>query len=224
VDGTTKSAAWLLGSGLSAVSSSIYERRADGVLVFHGERPGDEWVAHGYFGRWIWTLVEDELRRERLLKRRWRHPSGVTQHSRPPDETRVYFCTLIIVIALHAWLASDVGVHSYEPAPGLDARPSMRTVQRWLARALPLAPSTEQRVRAAVLERGEPRPMKKLFPSGLSPPGEDDRRRWRDASLVGRLRSALTIVVDAVRVLDVPLPLLLAEARGRCTRRERFLL
>jgi len=122
--------------------------------------------------------------RERLLKQRWRHVSGETCHSRPPDDlASLHFCSLVVVLTLATWLSSDAGVHAHEPPAALTERPAPRTLQRWQARALALSlsSSTEQHLRAAVLERGEPRPMKKLFPSGLSPPGEDDHRRWRDA-------------------------------------------
>lgn len=223
--GTTSTSARVLGCGL-AVVSAVYERQPDGVLVFRGERPGPDWHAHGFFARWLWTVV-DELRvRARLLKARWRHISGKTCHSRPPDDVaQVHSCTLVVVVVLWSWLESGKGVHVYEPAlPTLADRPSIRTVQRWLRRALGLATTTHQLLRTAVIERGEPRPMKRLFPSGLAPPAEDARRRWRDRALVETLRSGLVIVVDGAVDLAVPLPLLLAEARGRSTPGEPFLL
>lgn len=215
----------VLGSGLAA-TSSIYERRADGVLLFHGTRPGVGWNVHGSLKRWLWTVDGGERVRVRLHKTRWRQIRGSTQHSRPPDDVaQVHFCTAIVVLTLWAWLVSGQGAETYDDAfPSLSERPSRRTVQRWMRRALEHATTTQQLVRFAVIERGEPRPMKRLFPSGLAPPGNVDRRRWRDRLLVEALRGGLEIVVDGAVVFNVPLPLLLAEARGRLTLGEPFLL
>jgi len=117
------------------------------------------------------------------------------------------------------------GVENYEDAfPSLSERPSRRTVQRWMRRALVLAMTTQQLLRFAVIERGEPRPMKRLFPSGLAPPEEPGRRRWSNRLLVEALHRGLEIVVDGAVSFAVPLPLLLAEARGRSTPGEPFLL
>lgn len=216
----------LLGNGLAVVSAGIYERRADGVLVFRGERPGHDWDAHGFFQRRLHTLVDGVGVRERLLKQRWRHVSGSTCHSRPPDDVaQIHFCTGVVMLCLWAWLTSGAGVEAYEDVfPSLSERPSRRTVQRWLARALEHATSTHQFLRLVVIERGEPRPMKRLFPSGLAPPGDEDRRRWKAAASVHLLRGGLEIAVNSALSFDVPLALLLAEARGRWTPGERFLL
>jgi hypothetical protein len=216
----------LLGNGLAMVAAGIYERRADGVLVFRGERPGDDWDAHGFFPRWLQTLVDGVRVRERLLKQRWRHVSGSTCHSRPSDDVaQIHFCTAIVVLCLCAWLVSGDGAASYNDVfPSLSERPSRRTVQRWMQRALDHATSTHQFFRLVVIERGEPRPMKRLFPSGLAPPGSEDRRRWKAAASVDLLRGGLEIAIDGAVSFDVPLALLLAEARGRWTPDERFLL
>lgn len=223
---TKKEIRQLLGNGLAAVAAGVYERRADGVLVFRGERPGDDWDAHGYFERWLQTVVDGEHVRERLLKRRWRHVLGSTCHSRPPDDVaQIHFCTAVVVLSLWSWLTSGAGVEVYEDVfPSLSERPSRRTVQRWMRRALAHAASTHQFFRLVVIERGEPRPMKRLFPSGLAPPGNEDRRRWKAAASVHLLRGGLEIAIDSAVSFDVPLALLLAEARGRWTPGERFLL
>lgn len=216
----------LLGNGLATAAVGIYERRGDGVLVFRGERPGDDWDAHGFFERWLQTLVDGVRVRERLLKQRWRHVSGNTCHSRPPDDVaQIHFCTTIVVLCLSAWLVSGDGAETYDDVfPSLSERPSRRTVQRWMQRALKPAASTHQFLRLVVIERGEPRPMKRLFPSGLAPPDNEDRRRWEAAASVELLRGGLEIAVDSAVSFDVPLALLLAEARGRWTADERFLL
>ncbi len=57
--------------------------------LLRGERPGDDWDAHGFFERWLQTVVDGVRLRERLLKQRWRHVSGNTCHSRPPDDVLV---------------------------------------------------------------------------------------------------------------------------------------
>lgn len=216
----------MLGNGLATVAAGIFERRADGVLVFRGERPGDDWDAHGFCQRWLHTLVDGARVRQRLLKQRWRHVSGSTCHSRPPDDVeQIHFCATVVVLCLWSWLVSGDGAEIYEDVfPSLSERPSRRTVQRWMKRALAHATTTHQFFRFAVIERGEPRPMKRLFPSGLAPPGNEDRRRWRDRALVEALRGGLEIVVDGAVAFVIPLALLLAEARGRWTPGERFLL
>jgi hypothetical protein len=120
---------------------------------------------------------------------------------------------------------SGDGAEVYDDVfPSLSERPSRRTVQRWMKRALAHATSTHQFFRFAVIERGEPRPMKRLFPSGLAPPDVVDRRRWMAAASVELLRGGLEIAVDSAVSFDVSLALLLAEARGRWTPGEAFLL
>ena len=224
--GETEAIRRLLGNGLATAATGMYERRADGVLVFRGERPGDDWDAHGFFQRWLQTVVDGERKRERLLKQRWRHVGGSTCHSRPPDDVaQIHFCTVIVVLCLWAWLVSGRGAEVYEDVfPSLSERPSRRTRQRWMKRALAHAMQTQQFLRLVVIERGEPRPMKRLFPSGLAPPGDEDRRRWKAAASVDLLRGGLEIAVDSAVSFDVPLAVLLAEARGRWTADERFLL
>lgn len=218
----------LLGNGLAAMAADVYERRADGVLVFRGERPGADWHGHGFFKRWQITIVDGERVRQQVLKACWRHKvrSQMTRHSRPPDDVaQIHFCAVVVVLCLWSWLVSGDGAEVYEDVfPSLSERPSRRTVQRWMKRALAHATSTHQFFRFAVIERGEPRPMKRLFPSGLAPPGNEDRRRWKDRALVEALRGGLEIVVDGATSFAVPLALLLAEARGRWTPGERFLL
>ena len=124
-------------SGLT-VAASVYEREADGRLVYRGERPGPEWVGHGTFARRLWTLIGADVRRVVVHKQRWRRRgSNETQHSCPPDDLGlVSFCSLLVVAALWAWLASGKGVHDHQPVlPSVAERPSRRTVQRWLRRA-----------------------------------------------------------------------------------------
>jgi hypothetical protein len=82
--------------------TSIYRVCAGGVLRFDGERPAEEWHAHGYFSVWRWMLVQGKVVRKKIQKRRWYQPKEKrTCHSRPPDELAgVGVCTLILVLLL----------------------------------------------------------------------------------------------------------------------------
>jgi hypothetical protein len=207
----------VVGSSLFLVSGH-YQVRADGDLVYQGQRPGPEWHAHGYFPRLLWMLVRGTERRVRIWKRRWLHlDSGGTCHSRPPDELpSLGFCSLILVLKLFSWLDGPRGVHhAPQVFDGLTTCGDPRSVQRWLRRGLPHAMTLQQALRLAVIERCEPRPVEHLFPGGLSPPEGLSRRRWKDPPSVERLWRALAIVLGSAIELDVPTPCLLAEARGR---------
>ena len=192
----------------------LYPMEPDGRLVFRGIRPGPEWEGHGTFPRKLYTLRTGRLVRITVHKQRWRL-RGTTQtcHSRPPDDIgSVWFCSLIVATSLWAWLSADEGLHRHEPAlDALSERPSPRTVQRWLRRALPHADETSTALRRAVIERSEPRPMESHVGGGLSPPN----RRWGDRSAIITLRSGLFHLIEGAVALDVHVSLLLAEAHGR---------
>lgn len=192
----------------------LYTRRANGDLQFVGTRPGPGWQGHGYFSRKLRVLDAGELRRIRLWKHRWWHPTEGTCHSRPPDEMgRLSVCTLVYVLAIYSWLSAPGGIYTHEPVfADLKNTPSPRTLQRWLQRALPRALETQQAYRLAVIERCEPRPVESLFPRGLSPP-EGLRRPWRDPPLVTSLWRAYALTLGAAVKLNLPAALLLAEAR-----------
>ncbi|MDX1644410.1 MAG: hypothetical protein R3244_08660 [Thermoanaerobaculia bacterium] len=162
----------------------------------------------------LFTLEDGKLVRRTVHKQRWRlRGTTTTCHSRPPDDlASVWFCSLIVATSLWGWIAGDVGLHRREPV--LDAladRPSPRTVQRWLARALPHADETATALRRAVIERSEPRPMEVHVGGGRSPP----HRRWGSSSAVTTLHSGLSLLYEGAAALDVHVSLLLAEARGR---------
>ncbi|MEO0601198.1 MAG: hypothetical protein AAF211_07165, partial [Myxococcota bacterium] len=82
-------------------------------------------------------------------------------------------------------LDAAVGLH-HVALPYRTRRPedaaSVRTIQRWLATAQRHATSLYQILRAAALERLEPRP-ETLFPRGLPPP-PGRQRRWRSPDCV----------------------------------------
>jgi hypothetical protein len=204
--------------GLHVVSPS-YRRRYDGSLQYDGERPGPGWHAHGYFAVGMLVLVQGVVRRAVLHKKRWFEPDAkVTCHSRPPDDpVGARSSTLVVFVALWSWLTSrGLRARTYEPVfPDLDLAVSRRTMQRWLRRALFQGEPTQQAIRMAVIERSEPRPVERLFPQGLPPPRGLLRRHWRDPLMVGRLFRAQVIAVAGSIAFQLPLPILLAEARGR---------
>jgi hypothetical protein len=193
--------------------------RPSGALEYRGERPGPGWHVHGWLGRWLHVLEDGELRRLRLFKRRWYNPQQErTVHSRPPDDLgAVHYCALIIAVMLWTWLDGRSGLHRSTPVLGdlREGKPSDRSVQRWLGRATDHADEIQQRVRSALLERCEPRPIEKLFPRGLSPPDGLTRRRWQAHQPVARLWRALAILFVGATSLEIPTAALLAEARGR---------
>jgi hypothetical protein len=148
---------------------------------------------------------------------------GETCHSRPPDDVaQVWSCTLIVVLKLWSWLdAGDGSVNAPEVVDELETHASVRTVERWMKRAVPRALETEQAIRHALIEKCEPRPVEHLFPGGLSPPDELIHRRWRiDPSEIGTLWRAFAWLFGGATKLSVPAACLLAEARGRKSRDE----
>ncbi len=214
----------MLSNGLKA-TALFYEREADGRLVYRGERPGPEWVKHGTFARFLWTLIDGDLRRIVVHKQRWRlWGTHRTRHSQPPDQLgAVAFCGLVVIAALWSWLDSGRGAHNCEPVlPSLVDHPSPRTVQRWLQRALPHADETALALRRAVIERSEPQPKESHIGGGLSPPA--DRRRWADPSAITKLHSGLCRLLEGAVALAVPVSVLLAEARGRQHIRHAWLI
>jgi hypothetical protein len=199
--------------------SGLYRVRRNGDLQYDGVRPEGGWAAHGYFSRRLSMLDEGQWVRLLLWKRRWLSPDGAhTCHSRPPEEIlSLGCCALIVVVKLWPWLNGEEGVHtSPEVVPEMEGRVHPRTVERWLHRMLPRALEIEQAIRRAVMERCEPRPVERLFPTGLSPPLGLLRRRWRDPPAVATLWRALAVLLVGAIELSVPASLLLAEARGRC--------
>ena len=164
----------------------------------------------------IW---DGRLVRRRLWKRRWLLPdAGRTCHSRPPEDIpSLWSCMLIFVLKLWVLLDGDDGLHnSRDVLPELEGHAHPRTVDRWLHRALPHALRMQQAARLVLIERCEPRPFERLFPTGLSPPEGLMHRRWRDPVAVCTLWRALALILVGAIALGVPPSLLLAVARGRC--------
>ncbi len=192
-----------------------------GVLHWPGDRPGAGWHAHDWLERGVRVFDGERLVEHRVRRQRWRKVgTTVTQLSRCPDERGdLAFSAVVITLTLWAWLAGERGVLHMAPVhQSLLLRPSARTAQRWLARALPGSAWSEQALRATILEVGcEPWPAERLFPGGLPPPEGLRRRRWADPEGVSRLyRGLLWLVGGAVR-MNHTIPFLLAKARGRWT-------
>lgn len=213
----------LASHSLIAVPAAGYVETAAGVFEWAGERPATDWHVHGWTVAHPWRVVGGRRCRVTLRKRRWRRADRMeTCHSRPPDDLGVRSDALLVVLELWCWLDAAVGLERYlGPFP---SGPARRTVQRWLARALPLALQTQHAFRHAIIERSEPRPLETLFPRGLSPP-EALRSRWRDRAEVSALWRGLAFLLVGASKLGCPLAPLLAEARRRWTApRDRFLL
>ena len=203
------------------VVSNVYRRDRDGGLRYSGHRPGSGWHAHGYTGKTITFLEAGSVVQHVVLKRRWLlYTSTQTCHSRPPDDVRSsYFCTLILSLKLFSWLSTS-GIHtSTEVIDSLEGVVSARTLQRLMTRLRPHAFEAEHAIRAALIERCEPRPFERLFPGGLSPPAALLRRQWQAPLAIGRLWRALTMALIGAAKLGMSPPILLAEARGRWNRR-----
>lgn len=182
-----------------AVLGARYEELPCGTLRYASSRPGAGFIGHGWVAR--------DLDGRRVLRHRWLDKAtGRTSLGRSPDELgRMRAAALAVVLALATWLTAGLGVH-HQRHP--------RRLQRWLARALPGALLTLQRVRQAVMERCEPAVLEDWFPGGLSPPG-DGRQRWNEPSKVWRLTEAFFLLLAGAERLSVQPSTLLAEARER---------
>ena len=65
-----------------------------------------------------------------------------------------------------------------------------------------------------MIERAEPVPIERLFPTGLPPP-QRSGRRWANPDLVDCLYRGFAPAAAGPRALTTPLAVLLAEARQR---------
>lgn len=207
---------------LCAVNATHYDHQPDGSLRHIGDRPDEGWIKHGFFERQLWVVIDAVPERRPLLKQRWKRLEPVdgepkTCHSRPPDDlASVWSCSLIVALSLWSWLDAAGGLHIYdEVLPGLEDHVSRRNVQRWMRRALAGSLETQQSIRHAVIERSEPRPVERLFPGGPSPPERRSDRRWPVPKRVSKLKTGLAFTIGGALALQIPIPCLLAEARGR---------
>lgn len=201
------------------VAAGIYAASGNGEYVFYGERPGAGWHGHGYFEKTLTMLAGGEPVAVRLRKHRWLDTTtGMTCHSRPPDDPELLrFCTLIVFLRVWAWVNSPVGFHRRrEVHEGLESGcGSDRTVQRWASRAMSEAMEIQQAIRLSIMEESEPRPVESLFRGGLSPPDAVMKRSWRSLSAIEILWRAYAMLLVAARKLAKHASCLLAGARRR---------
>lgn len=196
----------------------LYARRSNGDLQYDGERPGNEWHAHGWYLTGPWMLSAGRPVQRRLWKRRWLLIGTMTTcHSEPPDLCpRFRCCTLSMLVLLWSWLDSGESLHNYRQLfKYLEGFVTSRTLRRWLRQAADQSLRIQQAIRHAAIERCEPRPIEDLFPSGLPPPRSLLQRKWRDPAGTVKLWRGLAIALGTSIRLAVPTAILLAEARGR---------
>jgi hypothetical protein len=205
-------------------SAGGYEQLDDDVFVWKGHRPGENWHVHGWTVAHPFVVHNGRRQRITLRKRRWRKVDrSETCHSRPPDDLGLRHDALLVALELWCCLDTALGLHRYVSL--FEPGPARRTVQRWLARARPLASATQQALRHALIERSEPRPIETLFPGGLSPPEALLRRSRQDPSTACTLWQGLALLFVGASKLGLSLAPLLAEARRRTTTpRDPFLI
>jgi len=187
---------------------------------FDGERPGPDWYAHGWFERRLVLFAGAALPVVVLRKRRWRRiGTNTTCHSRPAsDPAAAKFCSLIMLLRIWAWLASDAGFHKrVDVSAELGEAGSDRSVQRWVARAKQNALWIQQAIRQAILalQRVEPRPQEDLFRKERAPPAGLVRRNYRSAVATTTLWRALDMLFVAAKQHSLCVARLVAEARRR---------
>jgi len=120
-----------------------------------------------------------------------------------------------VLVRLWSWLSSTRGLAHYEEVvPSLQLA-SRRTVQRWLHRLLPAADRLQVALRTTVIERSEPQPLEKLFPTGLSPPERTRCRWWKDPEATYSLATGLAFLFGGAVALEISATVLLAEVRKR---------
>jgi len=203
----------------------VYRAHKNGTYIYVGERPGGAWYGHGYFSKRLTMLVKGRAVKVCIYKHRWIHKStGVTTHSRPPDDPYlVRFCTLIVMLRVWASVSSEHGFHNRcEVYEGMETGcGSDRTVQRWSSRMMSNGLEIQQAIRLVLIEESEPRPMERLFEGGLSPPDAVMKRRWTSPQNLGRLYLGIAMLLVASRKLAKHTSCLLAGARRRWPKTEK---
>jgi len=210
------------GHGL-AVLKLGYKMRDDGTFTYRGTRPGPGWHAHGQLRVYPYDMDGGRLVQLIVDKQRWRlRGTNRTQHSRPPDDLGLRYSALVVALSLFAWLDAGVGLHRYVALfDDLDDKPSRRTVQRWLARALPLGRAFQHHLRGVLHHLPESRSAEDLFPGGIPPPAGNRPQRWQEPGLVSQLFRALVMLFGASIALEEPSSSLFAETRRRAETTHR---
>ncbi len=207
-------------ASLSILQAQGYVRLPNGDYHYIEARPGPGWHSHGSYSTRPHGLHMGRLMRPVLHKHRWAlSDHSLTKQDHPPDQLGLHFDALVVALCLWAWLDAAVGLLHFElPFEGPEERPSRRTIQRWLGRAIPHGLLLQQFVREIVLVNCEPRPLEDLFPRGLAPPLSLSRRRWSQPEGTEHLWRALTLLLQGSVALDVRTASLLAEVLRRWTR------
>ena len=205
------------------LGSPRYQRTGD-VWWFEGARPDGGWHRHDWRPRTLLAVVPApavggpvRVLPIMVQRRRWRlYGTNTTRQDRSPDELdAVQSVVLVVLVRLWSWLSSTRGLAHYEEVvPSLQLA-SRRTVQRWLHRLLPAADQLQVALRTTVIERSEPQPIEKLFPTGLSPPERTRCRWWKDPKATYSLATGLAFLFGGAVALKISATVLLAEVRTR---------
>ena len=176
--------------------------------------------AHGRYRRWIKTLKDFVLSRDRVWRHRWLCLCcGRTMSTGPPDVLPYLpVCTLVVVALLWCYLDGEKGIH-HAIEPELDDAASPRTLARYLKRAKALCLKTQQAIREVLIEQKEPGPWEQCFKSGLSPPASL-MKRHREPSPAGMLWRALAMLLKGSETLATQPCLLMARARQKAEQRQ----
>ena len=183
--------------------------------VCRRERPGPGWLGHGYTRKRLILLAENQLASVVVHKQRWRNPTtGQTVHDRPlRDVAWAHYGLAVVFAASWTWMTAPRGLHHVEWA-WPEARPSLRTVQRWMARLLADALAWQVAIRVLISDHLAPTPLEERFPAGLPPPG--GVARWRSSVPQARqLSVGLALLYECAPLLSIPPPALVVEARRK---------
>ncbi len=215
-----------LGEGLIGTVARPGAYQTDGsVRWFEGPRPDGGWHRHDWRPRTVLAVLPGpaiagcpmRVVPITVQRRRWlRYGTTETRQDHAPDEIDgLQSVVLVVLVRLWSWLSSTRGLLRYEEVvPDLDLF-SRRTAQRWLHRLLPAADRLQVALRTTVIERFEPQPIEKLFPTGLSPPDRTQSRWWKDPKATYSLATGLAFLFGGAVALKISATVLLAEARTR---------
>lgn len=208
------------------VLCGIYTPLGGGRYIYQGERPGANWYGHGYFSKTLTLLRDGHAEKITLFKHRWiNRETGVTVHSRPPEDPEfVRCCSLIVVLRIWSFISSSNGLYKREEVfPSLwgVSGSSSRTVQRWAKRAIENSMEIQQAIRHCLIDESEPRPVEGLFDGGLSPPDGVLNRRWKSSKKLIELYRAYAMLFAASRELAKHASSLLAGAQRRMPKQQK---